>query len=534
MADDDRKAGLFFQNCDQCQGTGFVGSKGHLLTCPTCQEKAVIGFVGGDYIYWEKRVDNFSIFNNKLQKISKSIINAILIVFGIIGLLAGGLVITKFIQEYNINLANIQSQLLEATSALKFIFWLSLLTDLYAYFRMDQQSQVINKVPKPTKMLKEAVPPNVPFTEIARKYKLLEVSKYFTEAANSIVEETWQLAKKRRNQEAIALHLLPTLLADPKMLFVFARLGIAGENLISKVKTALASQEPIASSQTILSNDLQKLLLFAYSETFEAGNPKVDVPQLFLGIFHSPGVAREILLDLEVDYQKAKNVVEWINVQERLREQWKRWKSKAVFKPKNTMNRAMTARPTPGLDSIGSDLTLAARAGALYPLINRKSELNALLRVMQRGMGNVLLVGESGVGKKALVEGVAQLMASEEVPAVLQDKRLVEMSTAALVASASQSGQLEGRMFSVVDEIVTAGNVILYIDDVSNLVGSGGGGFEESVDVSDVLVSALSRGLVKVIGTVGRAEFSQYLQNNDVVMRNFTKIEVDEPDINTT
>ncbi|MFH1598448.1 MAG: AAA family ATPase [Patescibacteria group bacterium] len=536
MEEVENQKDLLFQQCQQCKGYGFLvqgsGDKTTDQVCPNCQGKGTVAFLAGDFLYWGRRIDNWSILQTRLQKSAKLIINAILVIFGIAGLIFGILELWKYIQEYAISLDNFWQNFVKQTSGGKQIFWWSLLTDLYAYFRMDQETKIKKEVKKPTPAALKAIAPEVALEDIAKKFKLTDASQFFSEPAIDILQDTWLLAQDRKNREINPLHLLTQLINDNNMKVIFARLGIAPATFLSKVKNAM-SRLPVIKGKPYFSETFHRLFLYAYYEAFLSSRKKVDVPQLFVAAFRVPGVAKEIFLDLEVDYQKARNVVEWINVQQNLRESWQKWKSKAIFKPKKHMNRALTARPTPLLDSLGRDLTIAARSGALFPMINRESERQEMLRIMQRGKGNVLLVGDPGVGKATLVEGLAQLMASEDVPSALQDKRLVELSTAALVASSSKQGAVEGRMFNVVDEIIAAGNVVLYVDDLSNLVGAGGGGMEESVDVADVLISAIQKGMVKVIGAVGRAEYAQYLQNNDIIMRNFSKIEVNEPDTNT-
>jgi ATP-dependent Clp protease ATP-binding subunit ClpC len=189
-------------------------------------------------------------------------------------------------------------------------------------------------------------------------------------------------------------------------------------------------------------------------------------------------------------------------------------------------------RPGPGapiLDRLGRDLTALARGGSLDPLIGRKVELRQLVRTLVRkSKNNPVLVGDAGVGKTAIVEGLAALVASGTVPAELQGARLVELPMAALVAGTSYRGQFEERLLKLVDEVKQAGDVILFIDELHTILRAGAveGG---SLDAGNILKPALARGDLRVIGATTPDEYKRYIAQDAALERRFQPVWVPEP-----
>jgi ATP-dependent Clp protease ATP-binding subunit ClpC len=184
---------------------------------------------------------------------------------------------------------------------------------------------------------------------------------------------------------------------------------------------------------------------------------------------------------------------------------------------------------TPILDRLGRDLTALAHSGSLDPLIGRKAELRQLVRTLVRkSKNNPVLVGEAGVGKTAIVEGLAALVASGTVPAELHGARLIELPMAALVAGTTYRGQFEERLLRLVDEVKQAGDVILFIDELHTILRAGAveGG---SLDAGNILKPALARGDLRVIGATTPQEYKQYIAQDAALERRFQPVWVAEP-----
>ena len=190
--------------------------------------------------------------------------------------------------------------------------------------------------------------------------------------------------------------------------------------------------------------------------------------------------------------------------------------------------RAKGKSKTPALDSFGRDLTELAREGQLDPVIGRANEIERLVQVLcRRTKNNPVLLGEAGVGKTAIVEGMAQRIISGDVPDILHDRRLVVLDLAMMVAGTKYRGQFEERIKAVMNEVRKAGNVILFIDELHTLVGAGGA--EGAIDASNVLKPALARGEIQCIGATTFDEYRKYIEKDAALARRFQSIVVDPP-----
>src|SRR5687768_8429423 len=183
---------------------------------------------------------------------------------------------------------------------------------------------------------------------------------------------------------------------------------------------------------------------------------------------------------------------------------------------------------TPALDSFGRDLTELAREGTLDPVIGRKNEIERVIQILcRRQKNNPVLLGEAGVGKTAIVEGLAQMIVGNTVPEILHDRRLVVLDLAMMVAGTKYRGQFEERIKAVMNEVRRAKNVILFIDELHTLVGAGGA--EGAIDASNVLKPALSRGEIQCIGATTFDEYRKYIEKDAALARRFQPITVDPP-----
>ena len=191
-------------------------------------------------------------------------------------------------------------------------------------------------------------------------------------------------------------------------------------------------------------------------------------------------------------------------------------------------NAARSGSATPTLDQYSRDLTEMAAAGQLDPVVGRKSETERVIQILsRRGKNNPCLIGEPGVGKTAIVEGIAESIVNGTVPGLLAGKRLVSLDMSGLVAKSKYRGEFEERIKKVINEVTAAGDVILFIDELHTIIGAGGA--EGSLDASNILKPAMARGEVQVIGATTIEEYRKYVEKDAALERRFQPVTVEEP-----
>ena len=200
----------------------------------------------------------------------------------------------------------------------------------------------------------------------------------------------------------------------------------------------------------------------------------------------------------------------------------------AQYREEIQRGRNEEATLTPTLDQYSRDLTAMARAGRLDPVIGREKETERVIQILcRRDKNNPCLIGEPGVGKTAIVEGIAQSLVNGNVPDVVADKRLVSLDMSGLVAKSKYRGEFEDRIKKVINEVETAGNVLLFIDELHTIIGAGGA--EGALDASNILKPALARGDVQVIGATTIEEYRKYIEKDAALERRFQPVQVEEP-----
>ena len=200
----------------------------------------------------------------------------------------------------------------------------------------------------------------------------------------------------------------------------------------------------------------------------------------------------------------------------------------AQYREEIQRGRNEEATLTPTLDQYSRDLTAMARAGRLDPVIGREKETERVIQILcRRGKNNPCLIGEPGVGKTAIVEGIAQSLVNGNVPDIVADKRLVSLDMSGLVTKSKYRGEFEDRIKKVINEVETAGNVLLFIDELHTIIGAGGA--EGALDASNILKPALARGDVQVIGATTIEEYRKYIEKDAALERRFQPVQVEEP-----
>jgi ATP-dependent Clp protease ATP-binding subunit ClpC len=252
--------------------------------------------------------------------------------------------------------------------------------------------------------------------------------------------------------------------------------------------------------------------------------PSIGTEHMLLALIRDEEVlGSRVLTNLDVNLNKVRNLIyKKIGLVEPSNKQGQR------KQPVNQGNNKPQEEGTPTLDSLARDLTQSAREKRLDPLLGREKEVQRLIQVLsRRTKNNPVLVGEPGVGKTAIAEGLAQRIVDGLVPKEMLSKRLMMLDMGAVVAGTKYRGEFEDRMKKVVDEIYRDGNVILFIDELHTLIGAGGA--EGAIDASNILKPALARGELQTIGATTLDEYQKYIEKDSALERRFAKIQVDEP-----
>ncbi len=266
----------------------------------------------------------------------------------------------------------------------------------------------------------------------------------------------------------------------------------------------------------------KKVVELSQDEARKLGHSYVGTEHILLGLIREgEGVAARVLNNLGISLNKARQqVLQLLGSNE----------SQAG---RQGRNQASSSANTPTLDSLARDLTVSAKEGNIDPVIGRSSEIDRVIQVLsRRTKNNPVLIGEPGVGKTAVAEGLAQKIVSNEIPEILRDKRVMTLDMGTVVAGTKYRGEFEDRLKKVMEEIRQAGNIILFIDELHTLIGAGGA--EGAIDASNILKPSLARGELQCIGATTLDEYRKYIEKDAALERRFQPIQVDEPTLEET
>ena len=324
---------------------------------------------------------------------------------------------------------------------------------------------------------------------------------------------------------------------------VLERMGLDLETVRMEVEKEVGSGPPQKSSGNIpYTPRVKKVLALANKEAKALNHSYVGTEHLLLGLLREgEGVAARVLKRLEIDIQRTRNEIlaeidpNFSPDDEEGEEEDDDDLEEGEFEEEPQAQTA-TAAPvepktkTPALKAFGRDLTKVAREGGLDPVIGRESEIERVIQILcRRTKNNPVLIGEAGVGKTAIVEGLAQEIASGNVPEILRDKRVVTLDLALMVAGTKYRGQFEERIKAVMDEIRKVKNVILFIDELHTIVGAGSA--EGAMDASNIIKPALSRAEMQCVGATTLNEYRKYIEKDSALERRFQQVKVDEPSV---
>ncbi len=345
----------------------------------------------------------------------------------------------------------------------------------------------------------------------------------FTERAQKVLALSQEEAVRLGHNNIGTEHILLGLLREGEGIAAKAlqSLGVQVEKIQEEVERLIGvGKQPM---QTIhYTPRAKKVVELSQDEARKLGHSYVGTEHILLGLIREgEGVAARVLNNLGVSLNRARQQV-------------------LKLLGSNESQAGRRARPgqqanasTPTLDSLARDLTASAREGKIDPVIGRAKEIERVIQVLsRRTKNNPVLIGEPGVGKTAVAEGLAQQIVDNEVPETLRDKRVMTLDMGTVVAGTKYRGEFEDRLKKVMEEIRQAGNIILFIDELHTLIGAGGA--EGAIDASNILKPSLARGELQCVGATTIDEYRKYIEKDAALERRFQPIQVDEPTVEET
>ncbi len=344
----------------------------------------------------------------------------------------------------------------------------------------------------------------------------------FTERARKVVVKAQDEARFLKQNYIGTEHILLGLIDEKEGIAskVFQELGISIKDIRAAIKDVVTKGSSESYEHIPFTPRAKKVLELSLREALQMGHNYIGTEHILLGLLREgEGVAARVLNSLGVTSDSVK-----VKVKEILNSQ------SLYSDPKSAARTGMPKRTLKMLNQFGKELTLLASEGKLDPVIGRKKEIDRVIQILsRRTKNNPILIGESGVGKTAIVEGLAQYIILNKVPSNLSDKKIFTLDLGALVAGSRYRGDFEERLKKVLAEIKDNGNIILFIDEVHTLVGAGAA--EGAIDAASILKPMLARGEIQTIGATTVTEYRKYVEKDKALERRFQPIFVDEPSV---
>ena len=345
-----------------------------------------------------------------------------------------------------------------------------------------------------------------------------------SEKLQEILKEAKRISKKLGQNYIGSEHLLMalTFVSDTAPFVVLQENGVTIQSIIN-----ILSQIPLAggtfgAEKSKYTKSAESILELAGNEAKRLESTEIGSEHLLIAVLkHLDCTAVKIILSLKANIQKI-----YVDIMSACGVDGSTAKKEFVSLKKGKNKSKASATPT--LDQFSRDMTMDARMGNLDPVIGREKEIERVLQILSRRMkNNPCMVGEPGVGKTAVAEGIAYLIAAGDVPDTVRDKRLLSLDLSSRVAGSKYRGEFEERIKKVIAEVKNAGNVILFVDELHTIIGAGGA--EGAIDASNILKPSLSRGEIQMIGATTRTEYRKYIEKDAALERRFQPVYVEEP-----
>ncbi len=355
----------------------------------------------------------------------------------------------------------------------------------------------------------------------------VDLTEFASTRLGELLNKAAELALVKSDQAITDGIFLLTLLTQPRIQSMIARLEHVPEDVLAAAQLLVPNGTSTPRRAVSISPEVRTRVLTAFKRALDNNFPYADLEDLLLAYAEDKEWSKNLFKNFDMNPKSVLAITKWYAEDAERSRRWAFWRERGRVKPKGFMNRGWTALPTPFLDSFSTDLTSRAAQGALTNTLARDQEVKRALEILgSPSQHNLLLVGEPGVGKATILAAIATKMASEEVPEVLRDHRLVELDIASLLSS----GDPEQNVRTVLDEVQQAGNVILAIPEIQSLVHTS----DSPLDAAALLASALKQNILQVISTATFADFHRYVEQNAVLTSLLTVLEVKPPSIDQT
>ena len=349
----------------------------------------------------------------------------------------------------------------------------------------------------------------------------------FTNSCNKAIEIASEIAMELGHHYIGTEHILYGLAKEENGVAskVLLNQEVTPENIIDKIDELVGREEPIDEFIDFTPRT-KRVIEVAFLEARKLGYNYIGTEHLLIGILREgDSIAARILLNLNVNIPRLYNeIIKVINEGEN----YTPGDSASANSQKNSQGKYGSYNQTATLNQFGEDLTKKAEEGKLDPIIGRQKEIERVLQILsRRTKNNPCLIGEPGVGKTAVVEGLAQKIVAGDVPEILKNKRVVTLDISGMVAGAKYRGDFEERIKKALNEVKKAGDVILFIDEIHTIVGAGAA--EGAIDAANILKPLLARGEIQLVGATTLDEYRKYIEKDSALERRFSPVTVEEP-----
>ncbi|MBT3817576.1 MAG: AAA domain-containing protein [Candidatus Magasanikbacteria bacterium] len=491
--------------CGTCHGRGGV----NIARCPTCKGSHVWYGMRSNLYYIGTALTTYQITYRKWKRVLHGfeIIGAVVASVAFFGLLG------QRMYEYGLfplfgtpvfwkmNSHNTQT-----------LFWAGIISLSFLLYRIWSNSKKIAFVE--TKKYDKEEDVSIEIIDdptVYKRNKKIDITKTYTDEVWRVVEHGYLRARNSGASHVEPAHIFLALLDLVSVKSMFLRLGVSPKLVYAKIQDLTKKENK--KTDPLLSKEVTEVLLGAYEYARKDREEHVYITALLQGVIASSSPIREALYDITIEEKQLQQVIAWVRIREQLRRKYSAFRRAAGHTSKKGMDRAMTAIATPFLNQFSIDLTTQAVLGHVSPCVGREKELDEIFRIVESGAAGILLVGGHGVGKMSIIEGMVERIIKGDVPKYLQEKRVVQVSSSALLAGTTTSGAQE-RLLRMMSEVRRAGNIVLFMKNIHDLMA--GAGDSEGLDVSETLAEYIGSGQVMAFATTTPQGQSAYISNSQL------------------
>lgn len=501
-----RKDILALLVCERCKGAGEAGMR----RCPECLRMCAGVSIDGVFCYFGLPITRFHISLRRARRVLDAfrIIGAIILGLGFLGLFAWQGV-------YGLGFARVSTvDFWTGGSYAASLLWLSVLSFGYLLYRVMRHAPRSDRM-RQRRKIDERTRASDPGPETwsavrgFRKKMKRDISRLYEGEALLSIEHAYRHADSEGAAAVDERHIFRALLRTAPVRMVFLRLGISAGALAGSFAWPRETPKGGSVGMPRMSPSAWRAVFRAYQESLSHREPFVQAIDLLAAVAGESPVVQAALFEKNVDARALMQVISWERMRARLRREYLRLAKAGSHHNKYGLDRAMTAVATPFLNTCGTDLTMQAAHGRLPACVGRDKELEEITRIVEAGRQHVLLVGDHGVGKVSLIEGIAERMVEGAVPPRLMDKRLVRVSVSELLSGATVSGAQE-RLIRIVREVSRAKNVVLFFDNIHELMGAADGD-GAGMSLAETLSEYADGGRLILFATTTPEEYAKHM-----------------------